>query len=180
MTQTRKQRKNAQRKFVATATQLRNERDKALRLQEQTQQYARNLERRLTSVQQMPSEVMETVLEHAVHKLSNLIVQEMEPVFPDVRDYISRKVQEIEEGMFVRISDRKGAVTVDPAPDGTRITFTFPEFRWTHIVDPIMQRSICRSGRGATYAPDKDIPYLTEPVSLGLPGPDTTVKYAVI
>lgn len=165
MGKTRKQRMAEQRKLHATLKQTQNLLDKSKKDASRYQQMAFAAERRSAVAVKLPSDLLQYIIGEAVRETVLSLAREMRGPVVDIRRYVDCEVHAIQQGMLVRGDEDVRMTTTESMENGdTHVTFDFPSFRWTHIIDRDMQRSLLRSD-GPTYMRDRDLYYAELPQS---------------
>jgi len=159
----RKKRLTEQRKLQATLTQTQNRLNKAQADASRYQQQAHSAQQRAAVAMRVPDGLMQDVLARAVREtVRQLVIEMREPVL-DIRHRIEVEAGEIERGMLIRGTEPPRMTAVESLENGdTHVTFDFPGFRWTQIIDREMQRSLL-SRDGPTFMRDQDIYYVDQP-----------------
>ena len=84
----------------------------------------------------------------------------MEEPVHDVRSKIEREIARIEKGMVIRVDDNASVSSRRMNDIGdVQVSFDFPQFQWTQIIDRETIRSIKGEKSGIMYMQDRPLYY---------------------
>ncbi len=160
----RKKRLEQQRKLQETLTQTENRLRKVKSSRDMFRSRLDAAERRAAAGVQMPPDIMKRMFDAALDKASFELSKQMLPRLMDVRGYMAEELSMIKGGMLIRSDERGYMETSERFDTGdTHVTFTFPGFRWTQIIDRDLKENLLPMG-GPQFRDNRDIFYTDEPL----------------
>jgi len=166
MKQTRRQRKAQAKRLAASLQQQKN-----ITAQAQRENHRLRRQVELTTVQfnraiELPSGLLEDLLRTSVNKTVREMTIEMWNTIRDINGFNEAVGEELLSNMIIRTSETPTASIVEDVERGDKhITFNFPAFRWTHVVDRHMLENL-KSGRSSpTIMRDGPIYHMDSPYS---------------
>lgn len=113
---------------------------------------------------QLPSGLVQDVIAKAVRESVRQLAREMRQPVMDIRQMVEGTARELEYGMLIRGTD--GVTMTATERLDTRemqISFDFPGFKWTQLIDPRLHESMTGDRRGPHYMQDRPLYYAELP-----------------